>query len=156
VKWVKPESIHLTLKFLGDIRPDRVERVAALLARLTAGCAPFAFEAAGIGAFPNERNPKVIWAGLKTDRRLIDFQEKLDEALAGIGFAREDRPFSPHLTLGRLRDGRSRKEIAALIERHAAGSFGRFEAGTVIFYKSDLRPAGPVHTPLKEFILQSA
>jgi 2'-5' RNA ligase len=156
IKWVRPDSIHLTLKFLGDIRPDKVDPVCTVLSRLTQGCAPFAFEAVGIGAFPNERNPKVLWAGLAPDKRMADFQEKLDAGLAEIGFPREDRLFSPHLTLGRLRDGRSRKDIAALIERCGSKHLGNYQSDTVVFYKSDLRPAGPIHTALKEFTLKSA
>ena len=149
VKWVRPESIHLTLKFLGDIGADAVPAVGGALESASRGAGAFSFEAAGIGAFPNSRNPKVVWAGMRIDDRLREFQQLLDAALAGIGIAREERPFAPHVTLGRLRDGRARKSVAELIERHGAERFGRFTADRLVFFKSELKPAGPVHEPLK-------
>ena len=153
VKWVRPESIHLTLKFLGDINADRVAPVERALEKLAAGIEPFFFDVAGIGAFPNCRNPKVIWAGMQADDRLNMFLEELETALADMGFAREERPFAPHLTLGRLRDGRARKDVAGLIEQYGAERFGRFSADHIIFFKSELKPSGPVYREIKNFTL---
>ena len=155
VKWVRPENMHLTLKFLGDISPDRVPPVAAALEGLAAGRAPFFFDAAGIGAFPNSRNPKVLWAGMEAEDSLKLFHAELEAALAAMGFAREDRPFAPHLTLGRLRDGRERKLVAGLMEQHADERFGRFAAERITFFKSELKPSGPVYEVLQTSIFNA-
>ena len=153
VKWIRPESMHLTLKFLGDTRVDSVLPVTRAIEKLVAGIDPFSFDVAGIGAFPNCRNPKVLWAGMQVDDRLNMFHEDLETALAGIGFASEDRPFAPHLTLGRLRDGRARKDVAGLIEQYGSERFGRFSADHIIFFKSELKPSGPVYREIKNFTL---
>jgi RNA 2',3'-cyclic 3'-phosphodiesterase len=153
VKWVRPENIHLTLKFLGATSMEKVDTACGILDRLTRDAAPFYFDATGMGAFPNSRNPKVVWAGLQVEDRLKVFQEELETALADKGFAAEDRPFAPHLTLGRLKDGLARKDIAGLIEQFSAERFGHFEANHLIFFKSELKPSGPVYTAIKDITL---
>jgi 2'-5' RNA ligase len=153
VKWVKPESIHLTLNFLGSTSMDEVDTVCGVLDHLTRNATPFSFEATGMGAFPNSRNPKVIWAGLQVEDRLKAFQKELEKALADRGFAAEDRPFAPHLTLGRLRDGLMRKDVAGLIEQFSSEKFGCFEAEHIIFFKSELKPSGPVYQAIKDITL---
>lgn len=153
VKWVRPENMHLTLKFLGDIKAEMVTPVAGALAKLCAGRAPLCFDAAGLGAFPNSRNPKVLWAGMEADDSLSSFHGELEAALADLGFSREDRPFAPHVTLGRLRDGLARKDVAGLIEEHCAERFGRFAADRITFFKSELKPSGPVYEALQTSIL---
>ena len=153
VKWVRPESIHLTLKFLGATSMEQVDTVCGVLDHLTRNVAPFSFDVTGMGAFPNSRNPKVIWAGMQVEDRLKAFHQELETALAAMGFAAEDRPFAPHLTLGRLRDGLARKDIAGLIEQFSSERFGRFEADHIIFFKSELKPSGPVYTALKDITL---
>ena len=153
VKWVRPESIHLTLKFLGATSMEKVDNVCRVLERLARDAAPFSFEVSGIGAFPNSRNPKVLWAGLRVEDRLKAFQKALETELADIGFATEGRPFAPHLTLGRIRDGLVRKDIAGLIEQFGAERFGGFTADHIIFFKSDLKPSGPVYEAIKDITL---
>ena len=153
VKWVRPESIHLTLKFLGATSMEKVSEVCVVLDHLTRDTGPFSFDVTGMGAFPNSRNPKVIWAGMQVEDRLNAFHQNLETALAAMGFAAEDRPFAPHLTLGRLRDGLARKDIAGLIEQFSAERFGRFEADHIIFFKSELKPSGPVYSALKDILL---
>ena len=153
VKWVRPESIHLTLTFLGATSMEQVDTVCGVLDHLTRNAAPFSFDVTGVGAFPNSRNPKVIWAGMQVEDRLNAFHQNLETALAAMGFAAEDRPFAPHLTLGRLRDGLARKDIAGLIEQFSSERFGRFEADHIIFFKSELKPSGPVYTALKDITL---
>ena len=155
VKWVKPDNIHLTLKFLGSTREDKAEEVSRVLEQAAQGVSPFVFDIAGIGAFPNTKNPKVLWAGLSADERLSAFQEGLETALAAIGFSREDRPFSPHLTFGRLKDGRARKELSGLLEKLSNENIGRVEASHVIFFRRDLQPSGPVYSAIKDIELSA-
>ncbi len=95
VKWVRPESIHLTLKFLGATSMEHVDTVCGVLDHLTRNAAPFSFDVTGMGAFPNSRNPKVIWAGMQVEDRLKAFHEELETALAAMGFARGRPSFCP-------------------------------------------------------------
>jgi 2'-5' RNA ligase len=150
VRWVKPDNIHLTLKFLGAIEESQVEPIARILENMTAGIAPFKLHVAGVGAFPNARNPKVIWVGMDDNQqRLVLFQEKLEETLAAIGFAPEKRSYSPHLTLGRVKESRAKRDIEQLIEKHKNQDMGYFTADTIVFYRSDLQPSGPIYSSLK-------
>lgn len=155
VKWVEPKNMHLTLKFLGATSPDRITSITALLERAVQGFTAFHLAVSGIGAFPNPRNPKVVWAGIQPEQQLIFFQHQLESALAAIGYAREKRSFSPHLTLGRVRDTRARRDVRALIEEHSRTDLGSFTASRVIFFRSDLLPSGPVYSVLKEAVLPS-
>ncbi len=148
VRWVRPERIHLTLKFIGSTSEQQAEGVCSALSRLSAGASAFPVQCCGIGAFPNDRNPKVIWAGLRPDASLAVFQEAIERELELLGIAREKRPFSPHLTLGRVKDTRKRKQISGVLERYANGDLGSHVFSRVVYYKSDLQPAGPVYTAL--------
>lgn len=150
VRWVKPEHIHLTLKFLGPTEESQVEPIGMVLSNLVKGVAPFRTQVAGLGAFPSSRNPKVIWVGMPGEQRdLLQFQKKLEDALALVGFAKEKRSFAPHLTLGRVREGRGKRELGELIEHFESRDLGNFTADTIIFFRSDLQPSGPVYSALK-------
>jgi 2'-5' RNA ligase len=155
-KWVDPENIHLTLKFLGPTREEQVEQVGGILEETARGfLTPFDISVAGMGAFPNIRNPKVIWVGMQTPDSLHSFQQQLEEKLAVVGFVPEKRTFAPHLTLGRVKDFRDRRALASLLEEHAGEDLGGFAASRVIFYRSDLLPSGPVYSVLKEIMMAS-
>ncbi|MCP4715590.1 MAG: RNA 2',3'-cyclic phosphodiesterase [Deltaproteobacteria bacterium] len=155
VRWVKPDNIHLTLKFLGPTGADKVERIAGILKQESRGLMAFSLQVAGLGAFPNTRNPKVVWAGLKVDEGLAILQQRLELALVPAGFAEEKRPFVPHLTLGRVRKPQARTELRAVFEQHGEIDLGTYTACRVTFYQSDLLPSGPVYTVLKAFELES-
>ncbi|MCX8044682.1 MAG: RNA 2',3'-cyclic phosphodiesterase [Desulfobacterota bacterium] len=150
VRWVKPEHMHLTLKFLGPTRPEQIDRIKTLLIETVRGVAPFVFDIAGLGAFPNTKNPKVIWAGIAADEHLVSFQARLETGLEKLGFQKEKRTFSPHLTLGRVRDGAHRKDIGTSIERHAGETIGRVETSRIVLFRSDLTPSGPVYSVLAD------
>ncbi len=150
VKWVNPGNIHLTLKFLGPTSEDMLADVAGTLEQAAQGFQPFVIMVQGLGAFPNPHSPKVIWAGVRVDKQLFSFQKKLEDALASIGFAREKRSFSPHLTIGRVKDPRARKEVRSLLLDCGDKDLGSYEAGRVVFFKSDLNPTGPIYSVLKD------
>ena len=152
-RWVKPENIHLTLKFLGPTREDKVGEVCRVLEQTARGISRFTFNVSGLGAFPNTRNSKVIWAGIETDKQLFSFQEKLEDALSSVGFPREKRSFSAHLTLGRVKDTRTRKDLRNILEEYSHVGLGGFEFSRVIFFRSDLQPSGPVYSVLKDIKL---
>jgi 2'-5' RNA ligase len=157
VRWTRPDSIHLTLQFLGDILPDQVEAVAGALRAACAGRAPFAFELAGAGVFPNLNRPRVVWVGVvEPSGALSALQQRVVQALAPLGFVPEERGFSPHLTIGRAaRDAGSRDlaALGALVARAGIGSLGRVAVNAVNLMKSDLKPDGAVYTPLAVILL---
>jgi 2'-5' RNA ligase len=102
VRWVPADNYHLTLKFLGEVRPERVDLIAKVLVRVAAGCAPFPANFGGFGAFPTIRRPRVLWLGVEPTPALRCLKQDVEWALADLGFERETRAFHPHLTLGRV------------------------------------------------------
>jgi 2'-5' RNA ligase len=156
-RWVKPANIHLTLKFLGDVAPDRLDDIHAALNAAAAGQAPFKIQARGFGGFPNLRRPRVLWIGLDDQtNRLADLQKRLDGNLADIGFESEKRPFKGHLTLGRAKgriDTAQLEPIADTINETASATF---QIDDIALFKSVLQPAGAVYTLLDRSSLSDA
>ncbi len=108
VRWVASDALHLTLKFLGEVPDGRVGEVERAMTGVAAQCAPFRLELGGLGAFPNPRNPRVVWVGVQAPPELARLAAALEDVMAELGFPRENRPVSPHLTLGRAeRDARA-------------------------------------------------
>lgn len=156
-RWVRPENLHLTLKFLGATPRERMEAVAAALEAAASAHGAFALTATGIGVFPNPRRPRVIWAGLSgaTDA-LARLQEEIDRRLEAVGFPREARRFHGHLTLGRFAEGATGRGIDAAIAAHAAERFGSFEVREVVLFQSELQAKGAVYTGLARASLKAA
>jgi 2'-5' RNA ligase len=156
VKWMNPENIHLTLKFFGNIDESRIDPIVKSIQGPIQTTSSFSVKVRGMGAFPHLKNPRVIWIGLVDGKEiLVDLQKQLEKELEGIGFEREERSFHPHLTLGRVKSAKGRDELVGRIEKYSEGEFGDFQVEKVILFKSDLRPTGPIYTPLKEIILGS-
>jgi len=157
VRWVKPGSIHLTLKFLGNIHPAQVEDIALAVAQEIRDQPPITLGAAGLGAFPSLRKPRVIWIGMEGEvQRLTRIQARVENALEPLGFVREKRPFRPHLTIGRVKD---RRRLQALIDAMAElkiPEFDSFDVTEIILYKSDLRPTGAIYTKLHRMSLAAS
>ena len=154
VRWVNPEKIHLTLKFFGNIEESRIDPIFKSIEEPIRNTLPFSLKVRGLGAFPNLKNPRVIWMGLVDGREvLISFQKQIETQLEKIGFQPEDRPFHPHLTLGRMKSSRGKEELVGRMEKHKEEEFGDFQVERVILFKSDLRPTGPIYTPLKDLKL---
>ncbi len=152
VRWTRPESIHLTLQFLGDVAPGQIEAIVAALREVCADRMPFAFDLTGVGVFPNPNRPRVVWAGVaEPSGVLVALQKEISRALAPLGFPPEKRPFTPHLTIGRAARRASRRDLAdlgAVISRSEVGLVARVSVDHVSLMKSDLRPGGAVYTPL--------
>ena len=152
VRWVRPEAIHLTLKFLGDTNQDQVEQVKEALARAAGEASPFEFTVGGVGCFPNTRRPRVVWIGLHEPTGVLRrLRDAVEAQVAPLGFPTERRPFSPHLTLGRVHRRTSSSDVRALGEIIAASTVGDIDemrVGEVCYIKSDLRPSGAVYTAL--------
>lgn len=150
VKWVRPGAIHLTLAFLGATPAAAIAKISTLVQETAARFQPIDFTLQGIGAFPGIRSPKVIWAGVRTGQALFDLQRRIADGLEGLGFHRDARPFTAHITLGRVRDHRARSALRPLLEERRDISFGEFQAGRLAFVQSDLQPSGPVYTIVHE------
>ncbi|MEJ2209777.1 MAG: RNA 2',3'-cyclic phosphodiesterase [Anaerolineae bacterium] len=152
IRWVRPEGIHLTLKFLGDTSPEQVAQVKEALARAAATAAPFDFTVGGVGCFPNTRRPRVVWVGVhEPTGALKRLRDAVEEQVAPLGFPTEKRRFSPHLTLGRVHRRALRSEVQEVGEVVAASAVGdvyEMHVGEVCYIESDLRPGGAVYRAL--------
>jgi 2'-5' RNA ligase len=154
VRWVNPEKIHLTLKFFGNIEESRIDAIFKSIEEQIRNTQPFSLKVRGVGAFPHLKNPRVIWMGLVNGKEVLaSLQKQIEIQLEKIGFQPEDRPFHPHLTLGRMRSSRGKEELVGRMEKHRDEEFGDFQIERVVLFKSDLKPTGPIYTPLKEMKL---
>jgi len=157
VRWVSPEKIHLTLKFFGNIEESRIEPIVKSIEEPIQTTSPFPLTIRGMGAFPHLKNPRVIWIGVVDGNGMLaPFQRQLEIQFEKIGFQAEDRPFHPHLTLGRMKSSRGKEELVWRIEKHREVEFGDFQVESVLLFKSDLRPTGPIYTPIREMRLGSS
>jgi 2'-5' RNA ligase len=149
VKWVAPDGIHLTLKFLGETPVSRVRAVEAALRSACVGHAPFEFSVGGRGCFPNLRRPRVVWLGIQDrGRQLARLQESIEREIGPLGFPTEERGFSPHLTLGRIaRSAGPSEEVAVgqAVEMSVVDQLGMQRVNEVCLISSDLRPTGAVY-----------
>jgi 2'-5' RNA ligase len=159
IQWVKPESVHLTLKFLGDIPEERVPEIVAALARVTDAHARCTVDVGGLGAFPDTRVPRVLWVGLSGQvEGVTRLAAAVERALVELGFVSEPKPFNPHLTLARIKE-RSRDigralAVDCMLER--AAPIGTVMVNAIALMKSELKPSGAVYTKLCEVSLKEA
>jgi RNA 2',3'-cyclic 3'-phosphodiesterase len=151
IRWVAHQNIHLTLKFLGDISPANLEQLAEVLRVEAAGHEAFPLSVNGLGAFPNPRRARVIWVGLEAPPVLAAIQRSVESACARLGYAPEERSFSPHLTIGRVDQHATAadlQKIRSALEEVNVGALGATRVDALHIFKSDLQPAGPIYTPL--------
>ena len=149
VRWVKPAALHITLKFLGDIPEQTVVAVAADLDKAAALCPPLTLRIEGFGAFPNVKRPRVVWVGLKGDmHELYTLASNIDKACIAYGVAGERRPFSGHITLGRLKE-------PIMVDLAINPVSGLFNASQVLLYQSVLLPSGAQYNVLHRSSLGS-
>lgn len=148
VSWTRPANVHLTLKFLGEVEEARLGRVGEVLDAIARDCAPFELVTDRGGVFPTADRPRVLWIGVRDERGLLRaLVAQVEDALAQYGFTRELRPFTAHLTVGRVRSERSARELARLFLAEEFPSH-RFRVTHLILMRSDLRPDGALYTPL--------
>ncbi len=151
IGWVRPEAIHLTLKFLGEIDEKGVPEIEAAITKATKGFVPFNLRIMGLGVFPNLKKPGIIWLGINEEGdNLLRLQSRIEEEMEKIGHPREERGFKPHLTIGRVRDPSGLKGLIDAIESEKEVDLGGFETEAVLIMRSDLRPEGPTYTRLCE------
>jgi len=149
-RWTRPEGIHLTLKFLGEISDQQVTQVTEALQEL-GPVAPFSVEVKGFGVFPDARRPRVFWTGVVAPPNLAGLAEQVERALEKLGFAPEDRAFTPHLTLARFKVPRPQPALQSHLERLGAPSLGRFEVSEFFLFESKLSPQGAEYRKVTRF-----
>jgi 2'-5' RNA ligase len=165
-RWVRPESLHVTLKFIGEQKPEQVESIAARLRQVEASA--FEIRSGGYGFFPTAKAPRVFWIGVHAAPQLAELAGSIDMATAELGIPREDRPYSPHLTLARAggrsgspkwQKGNGPNTIFAVLDKRLAAmpelDFGMMMAREFILYQSQLSPAGSKYTKLQRFPLRA-
>ncbi|MCB0196741.1 MAG: RNA 2',3'-cyclic phosphodiesterase [Anaerolineae bacterium] len=154
VRWTAIQNIHLTLHFLGDIEAAHVEKVGQALQSSIEASQPFTLTLGGLGAFPNMRRPRILWVGVQGDTEpLSAMHRRLGQALnTAIDFTPEKRPYSPHLTIGRIKQGvpsRHIKQLSQSLEtEQAVGRLIKFDVTHISLIKSELKPTGSIYTPL--------
>ena len=151
VKWSAPANMHLTLKFLGDIPESLVPPICSKMDILAETQAGFTLQAQGAGMFPSAARPRVIWVGLGQSRPLVELASRLDQSLSALRIPVEERPFSPHLTIGRVAerlDGADLRELGSIVLRDKPGLIASQDVNGFSLYRSELRREGAVHTCL--------
>lgn len=149
VRWTTGPHLHITLRFLGEVEADVIPRVGEATVRAVRQVPPFSIELSGLGLFPPAGRPSVVWVGVGSGRdQLCKLQAALEDQLSGLGFDREERPFSPHVTLGRIREGTRTSWVEAL-SRVSSQPVAPFPVHEVLVMKSDLTLRGPIYTALQ-------
>ena len=148
-RWVDPQGIHLTLKFLGNINPVLTDGILESLCRIGEESSKFSLSLAGLGVFPNQREPRVLWAGLEGEMEpLAVLHEKVEAAMADQGFTRERRGFNPHLTIGRVRDrlaSSERQKVVTTLLSHSMAPTEPWMADTMHLFRTTFTPQGSIH-----------
>jgi 2'-5' RNA ligase len=153
LKPVPPERLHVTLRFLGDVQPERLPEISAIVQRVAGTRARSEVRLMGLGAFPHVRRPNVVWVGLTEADLLTEMAEELNRELESVGFAGERRPFRPHLTLSRVKR-KPPRELGELLEQGREIEYGSVAINAVYLLQSELTSDGPRYTTLAKVELQ--
>jgi 2'-5' RNA ligase len=158
IRWVPGDNIHLTLKFLGDVSIASLDLLTDTLKTECSHHPPFEISVGESGAYPRTNRPRVLWVGVKAPQELYILQKGIEAQMEKLGYARESRPFSPHLTLGRVKSYTSTSDlnkITMVIESNKVGFLGAKRVKDVILFKSDLKPSGAEYTKIFTASLQA-
>ncbi len=154
-RWVRPEALHLTLRFFGEVPPEGVEALGATLAEAFSGVPAFALELRGCGVFPERGSPRVLWVGLaEPPKALFELHSRAEASARALGFAPERRPFEPHLTVARFRE--RERDLASLLKVWEDRSFGVSPVGEAVLFESRLSSSGARYERLRAFPLKSS
>ncbi|BCB96540.1 RNA 2',3'-cyclic phosphodiesterase [Dissulfurispira thermophila] len=155
VRWVLVENIHLTLKFLGDVEEDLIPEIEKELASICKRHNVFKINIRGAGAFPNFKYPNVLWIGIDQSEELKGLYEDIEKSMSALGFEREDRRFSPHLTIGRVKDRKGIESVIKELYTFKDTFFGSIEVNEVLLMRSVLKPTGAEYSKIADFKLSS-
>ena len=150
IRWVRPENLHVTLKFIGEVPETKLAGVRVALASVRSE-QPVTLDFRGLGFFPNEKHPRVFWAGIEASSNLKTLAAEVDGATEKLGIPRERHPFSPHLTLARFEPPRLPEKLRAAIQENAAREFGSLLTGEFHLIESKLKPSGAEYTTVESF-----
>jgi 2'-5' RNA ligase len=150
VKLVEPQNIHITLKFLGDTDENHIDAIEQSIKDAVKTTKPFPVTLQGTGVFPNQNYVKVIWVGIIDNGVIGPIAQTLDTSLASLGFPKESRGFSPHLTVGRLKTAKNKDKLLAIVQRYHKEEFTAQQVTSVALKKSELTPKGPIYTTVRE------
>jgi 2'-5' RNA ligase len=153
VKLVEPENIHITVKFLGDTDENNIDGIERSIKESVRGIEPFSITLKGTGVFPNQNYIKVLWIGITDSGDIETIAHAIDEKLSPLGFKKEHRGFSPHLTVGRVKTARNKDQLLRVIENHISEKFTIQRVESITLKKSELTPKGPIYTTLREVLL---
>lgn len=154
ISWTDPSNIHLTLSFLGNTEEDLIKAVSIMLKQRCTGFGQFSFILKGSGVFKNYRDPKVIWIGVENNEKLLKLNADINPGLKDAGFTLEDRPFRPHITLGRIKSIRNTDILRSSLQRYQDTFIQEVMVNEVILFESILKPSGPEYRPVRKFCLQ--
>ncbi len=147
-RWVRADNLHLTLKFLGSVPEESLEEIKSALAGAARSHEGFRLRFRGAGVFPGRSRPRVVWIDVEDSGRLLALQKDIEEAMAALGYEAEDRPFSEHLTIGRLKSPKRRDILLRELDALAVEDFGELEVAEVALMRSTLRPGGAEYSKL--------
>jgi len=153
IRWVDPVNIHITLACLGDTEEENIKILSGMLKDKCSGFQEFDFKLAGAGVFKNYRDPRVIWAGIKSPEKLYALENKIAEGLKSTGFVIEDRQFKPHLTLGRVKSLSDTENLKTVLERYRDNQIQIVHVSEVVLYESILKQTGPLYKPIGKYPL---
>jgi 2'-5' RNA ligase len=148
IKWVDTANIHLTMAFLGETEDERIKIADIAVRQKCRDFGQFSFELAGTGVFKNFRDPRVIWAGIKECEELVKLNDLIMTGLKEAGFKLEERPFKPHITIGRIKFINNPRILESALEKYRDTDFQKVNISEVILFESILKPAGPVYKSL--------
>ncbi len=157
IRWVKPSHLHLTLKFLGNVDEEQIEDIKECLANAGQEINTFLLKSTEIGIFPNINYPRVVWLGFSDPTRLLHkLEENIENQLQKIGFQPEDRKFTPHLTIGRIKSLKGKTDIIRMIHNEKNISYDNIHVTGIKLIKSNLKPSGPEYSVLYSLELKKA
>jgi 2'-5' RNA ligase len=154
IRWIKPDNIHLTLKFLGHIKEESIEKITDTMKTVSGGHRSFNIFIRGIGIFPNITSPRVLWVGIDNNNPLMSLQKDIENSLSLIGLDKEKKPFTAHLTLGRFRSRKGKEILLDAVQKRKNDGFGELMVSKISLMKSDLHPSGARYTKLSELSFQ--
>jgi len=154
LKIVEPKNVHITLKFLGDTDKDLIDQIEEIMKKAVKGLNPFEIQLKNIGAFPNQNYIKVIWIGIENVENIRVISNKIDEKLSQLGFKKEKREFSAHLTIARVKSAKNKEKLIQIINKYQNVEFTSFIVKSIKLKKSELTPKGPIYTTLKEIKIE--
>lgn len=153
LKWIRPENLHITLKFLGEVKEEKIEKIKETLREILKFHRPFTIKIKGTGQFPEGKRPRVIWAGVEDSERLLSLQKDIESSISRLGFKEEERKFTGHITLARLKVPKAIEGLLNKLSDFKEKDFGIQEVNEIVLMKSDLRPDGARYERMAVFLM---